>query len=133
MRINDNQAFSNPPPPLLQTGHYWASESDGKLYYVENWYWALPTSKRIYLLEYNPTYRKWPVTTNKMTLVPMTKTWEEYWEVFFHWLQKKAKAPELVVQQAIQTCLLATQEVRESPSGAASYRNGAPKKTFNNS
>ena len=38
----------------------------------------------------------------------MTKAWEEYWEVFLHLLQKKAKAPELVVQQAIQTCFLAT-------------------------
>ena len=47
-----------------------------------------------------------------MTLVPLTKAWQEYWDVFLHWLQKKAKVPELVVQQAIQTSLLATQEVR---------------------
>lgn len=112
MRINDDQTFTNPPPPPLQTGHYWASECEGKLFYVEDWYWASTTSKRLYLLEYNPLQRTWPVTTNVITLVPLTKAWEEYWEVFLHWLQKKAKAPELVVQQAIQTCLLATQEVR---------------------
>ena len=126
MRINDDQTFSNPPPPPLQTGHYWASESEGKLYYVEDWYWASPTSKRLYLLEYNPTHRKWPVTTNTMTLVPMTKAWEEYWEVFLHWLQRKAKAPELVVQQAIQTCLLATQEVRARTNERERSRRRSP-------
>lgn len=112
LRINNDQTFSNPPPPLLRTGHYWASECEGKLYYVEDWHWASTTSKRLYLLEYNPIQRTWPVTTNVMTLVPLTKAWQEYWDVFLHWLQKKAQAPELVVQQAIQTCLLATQEVR---------------------